>query len=920
MHGNPIKILSLVDNQEKQREIAATLSSLDCVLVQTQSVDDAVLLLDQAEYAAIVAEADPDASDHFALLANAKRETPMVLISSKNADASQIRRWIAAGARDFLTRPFHPEILRAKIEMCIDLYQARNHEGIGKAESLLKNVIEGISAVITVKDLQGRYTLVNSAAERLIGKSREAILGKDDTAVLPPDLRKRTRANDLEMIDAGRTITPMRFITTESPLRDHQGKTVGVINVAHDVTELKRAEEEGNQFFEISVDMLCIANFDGYLTRINSAFERTLGYSKEELLSQPILAHVLPEDLETTLSVLTKVAQGKPVEHFENRYRCKDGSIKWLDWSSRSAGNHAFAVARDITEKKLNQLAIEVSETRFRKLFEESPIAIEIFRPDGRLMHVNRAWQALWGIEGEAIETPVLKDYNVLNNPQFIAKNIMPYIKKGFSGEATAIPPFLYDPAESGQPGRARRVDGYIYPIKNPDGSIREVIVTQRDISDQVHSQSMLSLLAETGELLATSLDYQATLNRIAELSIKWLGGWCELFVTDENGILQQEAVSHSNPEAVAFIRGFRKNHPIDPKASHGPGRVAATGRPEVIQKVTDEMLIKSTRNETHLALLRKVGMTSYIGIPLRESGKTFGILSIASTGRLYNDQDVSLAQELANRASLALQNAKLYDDAQRAIRLRDEFISVASHELKTPLNLQIQILNRLVERNAIADIPREKMKSLLQASSGQLQNLIGLVETLLDVSRVSSEKMVLNRKKMELARLVREIVDRFANQLEASGCTAELEVSDAAPGEWDQLRVEQIITNLLTNAMKYGAQKPIRIRVWAEEETAKLSIQDLGIGIAKEDQDRIFGRFERAASIYQFGGMGLGLYITNEIVKSHGGSIQVQSELGQGATFTVTLPSSKPVARLIEETISSNAAFLNSLTDTLSD
>jgi PAS domain S-box-containing protein len=229
----------------------------------------------------------------------------------------------------------------------------------------------------------------------------------------------------------------------------------------------------------------------------------------------------------------------------------------------------------------------------------------------------------------------------------------------------------------------------------------------------------------------------------------------------------------------------------------------------------------------------------------------------------------------------------------REAVRTRDEFLSVASHELKsplTPLQLKLTSLLRIVEANPEAVLPGARVAKDLDVARRQVKKLAALIDDLLDVSRISTGRLQLQRAPMNLSALTREVVARYAPQAAQAGCSVEVEAA-AVVGTWDTRRLEQMVTNLLTNALKYGAGKPIHVRVSAEAGEAVLTVRDGGIGIAPEHQSTIFERFVRAVTDRNYGGLGLGLFITHQVVEAHGGSIRVQSALGQGATFTVRLP-----------------------------
>jgi PAS domain S-box-containing protein len=228
---------------------------------------------------------------------------------------------------------------------------------------------------------------------------------------------------------------------------------------------------------------------------------------------------------------------------------------------------------------------------------------------------------------------------------------------------------------------------------------------------------------------------------------------------------------------------------------------------------------------------------------------------------------------------------------AQEAVRLRDEFLSIASHELRTPLatlHLGVQSFVKSLEASpgAVPDRAAERLSSIER----QVRRMAQLVDELLDVSRLAAGELRLKFEEVDLQALARDVVQRFDESAALSGCAIEVRADVPIVGMWDRLRVEQVLVNLLSNALKFCDKKPIEVTAEPTEATARLTVRDHGIGIKPEDQERIFGRFERA-STHELGGLGLGLYITGEIVKVHGGTIAVHSQPGEGACFVVELP-----------------------------
>ena len=262
------------------------------------------------------------------------------------------------------------------------------------------------------------------------------------------------------------------------------------------------------------------------------------------------------------------------------------------------------------------------------------------------------------------------------------------------------------------------------------------------------------------------------------------------------------------------------------------------------------------------------------------------------------NNVDLLVKEITARKAELekALDLAQIArDDAHRALQLREEFISLASHELNTPLTslkLQTQMAQRRLQKDH--GLPPETITRLVQTYDSQLQRLIRMVGDMFDISRIQAGKLDLELTQVDLEEMVRGVVERTLENMGDELPPVSVRIRTAVRGHWDRFRIEQVVLNLLTNAMKYGASKPIEISLGREDGMAVIEVKDSGIGIARDNQRRIFDRFERAVGTRDFGGLGLGLYISRQIVTAHGGEISVASEPGAGSTFTVRLPAER--------------------------
>lgn len=340
-------------------------------------------------------------------------------------------------------------------------------------------------------------------------------------------------------------------------------------------------------------------------------------------------------------------------------------------------------------------------------------------------------------------------------------------------------------------------------------------------------------------------------------------------------------------------------DHSLSLKGDIPIARVLRGGEGELLREISDALLRESLGSGEQYHSILALAPRSSILLPLKARGRTIGAIAFTYTRspRRYSEDDLPLAREAADRAALALDNARLYREAQSAIRLRDTFLSVASHELKTPLTSlfgQAQLLQRRVGREGPLGERDQRAVAVIVEQARRLNKLVG---ALLDVSRIEQGQLSIERETLDLCALVQRIVT------EAQSTDAQREIVYEDPGDpllvaGDALRLEQALQNLIQNALKYSSPgTPIHVRVARRGERADASVIDQGIGIPQDALPRLFQRFFRAANAeaLHISGMGVGLYVVREIVALHGGEVLVETSEGRGSAFTVSLPLSAP-------------------------
>jgi predicted ATPase/signal transduction histidine kinase len=409
-------------------------------------------------------------------------------------------------------------------------------------------------------------------------------------------------------------------------------------------------------------------------------------------------------------------------------------------------------------------------------------------------------------------------------------------------------------------------------------------------------AEARAALLAEASKLLSSSLEIEETLAQLALLCVRQLASSCVVDLLEE-GKIRPMAAAHRDPAKAAVLLELRRRFPLGADSPHPLATAMRTEHALLAADVTEAGL-RTTPEDAELDLLRELAPRGYIAAPFVARGRVLGAIGLGAAGseRRFGQAELEIAEELAARAAVAVDNAQLFRATREAVRLRNEFISIASHELYTPMTalmLSLQSLTRAARTGAsIASKPTEKLLTMAERQGQRLTKLIG---NLLDASRLEAGRIRLEVESVDLLSLVREIVARSEPDLSSARCDVSVHCDAPVVGRWDRSRLEQVVVNLLSNAMRYGGGSPIEIWVEDRAGVARLTVRDRGIGIEPARQGRIFERFERAVSAEHFGGLGLGLYICRGIVAAHGGTIAVESQPGEGATFRVELPCAGP-------------------------
>ncbi len=640
-------------------------------------------------------------------------------------------------------------------------------------------------------------------------------------------------------------------------MRASDGAVVGCVGAAFDTTERRAAEARlalsearlteaqrtahvGSFEWEISSD---VVTWTDELHRIYGLEPGQFGGTVEAFL-----AKVYPEDVELTRRVVFEAWRKPGPFSYDHRIVRADGSIRSLHTRGdviKDAEGHAVRLVGscwDVTE------LTEAAKTRERLLsllqatIEATTDGTLVVDRERRVVVRNRRFLDLWKIPPDLADCPEdapLLGYarNQLENPEEFIREVEE----------------IYARPETESTGQIRCSDGRIFERYSVPQRIGETVVGRvwsfRDISERERLLRSALFLSDATRLLA-SLEVEQALDGVARIAVPYMGDGCAIDVFGAGGPRR----------LVAISRDART--PISPEL-----------HPSVL---------------AGHALVYQVGPISYLGVPLLMKDSLAGAITFcAAAHRRYQPRDVEVAEELGRRAALALDNARLYRRAQEALRARDEFLSVAAHEIRGPLTA-IHLAAQTIRKGKARP---ESLSNLLAIIEREDRRLSQFVDELLDLGRIGEGRLQLQYETVSLGEVVRDVGRRLDHELIRSRSSLSVVAEENIVGQWDRFRLEQVVNNLLSNAIKFGLGKPIEILTRARPGRALLIVKDRGIGIEPEILPRLFKPFERGVSERHYGGLGLGLHIVKTIVEAMRGTVSVESAPETGTVFTVELP-----------------------------
>jgi PAS domain S-box-containing protein len=442
----------------------------------------------------------------------------------------------------------------------------------------------------------------------------------------------------------------------------------------------------------------------------------------------------------------------------------------------------------------------------------------------------------------------------------------------------------------------------WLYNCARPEwddqGRVVRIIGAASDITERKRSDDRLHFLARASALINASLDYEATLDQVAHLVVPLLADGCFIDLLADEHSPRRLIIAYADPDKERLLCGMYDQYPADQQWPAPIEQVVQTRKPALLTDISEALLQSVSADDAQLNVLKQLNFQSAIIVPVLVHERMFGTMIFVSerVHQRYTENDLALAEELASLAAMAFDNARLYTKAQAAVEARDEFLSIAAHELKTPTSALLTATQLLCKWLPQEQEPSERVRRELDVISVASKRLNKLIDSLTEFAQLQTGRFTLEHQPVVLCALARQVLSQL--QPTSRHYVALFCADESLTVEGDALRLERVLYNLTQNAVKYSPRGgPITVSIERQGDQAVIQVKDQGIGIPEAAQGQVFQRFYRASNAIQqhIGGTGIGLYLVKEIVTRHGGTVAVSSMEGYGSTFTIQLPLTQP-------------------------
>ena len=799
----------------------------------------------------------------------------------------------------------------------------RAEEALRRSDERLRRVIESNIIGVVVADFTGHIREANQAFLQMVGYTAEDVrAGRLNFIDLTPAEYAELDRQAMQQMHA-----EGRHVPFEKEYIRKDGTRVPVVvgtvylGAAPDGTEtgmgflvdlterrgveqqLRRSEERFRSLMEQAPFSVQIFAPDGHTLSVNRAWEELWGATIETVATYNILED---QQLEArgVLPLIQRAFQGDiahiPAIEYDPNVTLPDSSRhadsrRWVSAvayplkDGEGRVREVVLVHEDVTARTKAELALRESDEQFRLLADTMPQLTWMAQPDGHIFWYNRRWYEYTGTTPEQMDG---WGWQSVHDPE-----VLPRVLERWKASIATGEPFDMVFPLRGADGVLRPFLTRVNPLCDAHGVVKRWFGTNTDISEQKQAEDASRFLADASSTLASVVDYHRTLEQVAQLAVPRFADWCAVDMVELDGTLRRLAVAHADAGNIQVALELSQRGSPRHGVPFDPWRVAATGQSELHAVISDDTLRDAAHDSDQLRMLRGLGLRSYICVPMRTRGETVGVISfaVAGSGRQFGSAQLALAEQLAGRAAVAIENARLYAELREADQRKDEFLATLAHELRNPLapiRTSLEILRMPAADPSLLERSREIIER-------QVTHLARLVEDLLDVSRVMRGKIELRRERVSLSTVVAHAIETALPVLDTQA--QQLTVAIPAPPielDADPVRLGQVIGNLLTNAAKYTPRGGhIGISAAVESGRAVIRVRDNGVGIAPALLPRVFDLFVQADDSVSRsqGGLGIGLTLVKSLVEMHGGTVEARSDgAGQGSEFIVRLPVSR--------------------------
>jgi PAS domain S-box-containing protein len=734
-------------------------------------------------------------------------------------------------------------------------------EGLEKAkfnaDEQNKILVENSPFSIELYDTDGTMLQANRAWETFWNQKRENVIGKFN-ALKDPMIKKLGLLPHIEKAFRGEEgeITETEYISPDNPntkrwlrtryfpLKDETGKLKRVVVINEDITERKQAQFERDRMFNLSLDMLCISSFDGFIRQINPAWQKSVGWSNVDMMNKNWVEFIHPNDQHATSEANDKLLKGESLSQFENRFRAQDGTYRWFSWDSYPLREEKliFSVIRDITERKMIEAELQASLSNYTSLFNAEPDAIIIMNSEDRkIINANKSAREMYGYtHDEFLELDAL---TLSAEPEKSLQHIQEAVKRASQNTSPQISVRIH-----------KKKDGTKFPVEITYGFYihkfkRLICAIIRDISDRTTTEY---------ELIQSEKKFRSIFEDSYDC----------IYLTDS----ENKIVDINNAGLKLF--GYRKN--------------------EVMDSNSLKFFANKIDSERFWAEIEKEGFVKdYSAKLLNKNKEEFDCLITNFVRRDENGSIVGyqgIIKDFTKQKNAELELIKAKEDAEKADRLKSEFLTQISHEIRTPINTLLSFSSLI--REEIKDNLNDQLQEYFayQVSAGS--RIINTIDMILNMSEIQTGSFKTNSKRINLYEIINSVYSEYLIIADAQGIELKLFVSDNVyPIYADEYSVHQIFRNLIDNSIKYTPSGEISINLTNKNNYAKVEVTDTGIGIAEEYLKDIFEPFTQEEQGYtrKFEGAGLGLALVKKYCDLNNANIKVDSKKGSGTQFIVS-------------------------------